>query len=69
MQAMLDHYLELRDLIGNDAPVILCGRRSSLEEVARLQVMEKGRYTYMADVIKNEEGETLKVCYDRISWM
>lgn len=66
MQLEVEYFLELCDVMGEEVPVYLCGHPSSLSEVAVAQVRERGIYTYMADVERNEKGELLKVSYDRI---
>ena len=62
-----DCFRELRCIVGEDVPVFLCGRPSTLKEVAKMQVREKGSYTYMADMIRDDDGKLLSVCYDKVS--
>ena len=57
---------ELKEVVG-DVPVYLCGKPSSLDEVASKQVRERGRYTYMADLVTDDKGLLTRVCYDRVS--
>ncbi len=58
---------ELQEVMGDSLPVYLCGRPSDLKEVANRQVRERGRYTYMADLVRNDEGKIARICYDRVS--
>ena len=53
-------------MVGDDVPVYLCGRPSSLGEVASRQVRERGVYTYMADLERDDTGRISRVSYDRV---
>ncbi len=64
---MEDSWLsELRSVMGEEVPVYLCCRPSSLGEVASRQVRERGVDTYMADIVRDDKGNISKVSYDRI---
>ncbi len=66
LRAQERYHDELRHLMGEEVPVYLCGRPSSLREVAAKQVKESGRYTYMADIIRDDKGNITRVIYDRV---
>lgn len=63
----LECVLDLERIFSSEIPVLLCGRPSSLGEVAAAQVRETGIYTYMADVVDNEEGSLLQIRFDKVS--
>jgi len=60
-------FAELTEVMGDSLPVYLCGRPSDLREVAGRQVRERGRYTYMADLVRDDEGQIARICFDRIA--
>lgn len=62
----LDCFRELCRFVGYDVPVYLCGEPSTLSEVACMQVGENEDYTYMADMVRNDDGELLMVCFDKV---
>ncbi len=64
----IECFVDLCHVVGEEVPVYLCGRRSSLGEIARTVVREKGNYTYMADMQQNEKGELIRVCYDKVTY-
>ena len=65
-EMVADCIRELRCMMGEDIPVFLCGKPSSIKEVAKMQVCEKGSYTYMADMVRDDDGNLLSVCYDKV---
>ena len=66
MQMEIELFLELCHVVGEEIPVFLCGRPSTLSEIAQTQVRERASYTYMADMIQNEKGDLVSVRYDRV---
>jgi|GEM_PF-3011264 len=67
MQIELEGFMNLCHRSGETVPVYLCGKKVSTKDVASAVVKEKGTYTYMADVVYDDEGRISKVCYDRIN--
>ena len=66
MQLELESFINLCHRSGENIPVYLCGKKVSTKEVADAVVKEEGTYTYMADVVYDDNGNISKVCYDRI---
>lgn len=56
--------VDLRNVVSKDIPIYLCGRRSSFDEVKHVQLCERGPYTYMADLVTDDNGKIIKICYD-----
>lgn len=52
-----------------EIPVFLNGRLSSPEELVDVMVYERGYYTFMADLLRDESNEIIAVNYNPVSLM
>lgn len=66
LEKELERYMQLRETFRPDVPIYLRNKKSSLSEVASVQVRENGQSEYMADVITDDEGNVKEVRFDRI---
>lgn len=63
----LERYNQLQKMFRTDVPVYLKNRKSSLSEVASVQVRENGRSEYMADVITDDDGVVKEIRFDKVT--
>jgi len=49
-----------------EIPVFLNGRLSSPEEIVEIMVYERGHYTFMADLLRDEDDKICAVNYNPI---
>lgn len=62
----IERYNELQQTFREDVPIFLKNKRSTLSEVAAVEVRENGRSNYMADVVTDDEGKIKEIRFDKI---